>query len=174
VSRLATGNEQQRITAAHTLAHLLETEEARYRALVGDPHANPNLRTHYTVGKVLSVLNVSRNTRHSCTCGWCRSAAARLATWQGAEGARVEATGAATNPTATAAVTLLVLCINRDVNSSSVLLATTLLASRDPVSLAVIGRVSAMHTQCIKSQLSLIPHLSTAHLHSCCIPAADT
>jgi hypothetical protein len=41
------------------LANLLETEEAKYRALVGDPHVNPNLRTHYTVGKVLSVLKVS-------------------------------------------------------------------------------------------------------------------
>lgn len=58
MSQLATGNEQQRIIAAHTLSHLLETEEAKYRALVGDPHANPNLRAHYTIGKVLAVLKV--------------------------------------------------------------------------------------------------------------------
>ena len=58
VNRLATGNEQQRVIAAHTLSHLLETEEAKYRVLVGDPHANPNLRSHYTVGKVLAVLKV--------------------------------------------------------------------------------------------------------------------
>jgi len=60
VSQLASGNEQQRIVAAHTLSHLLETEEAKYRALVGDPHLNPNLRSHYTIGKVLSVLKVRR------------------------------------------------------------------------------------------------------------------
>lgn len=58
LSRLATGNDQQRIIAAHTLSHLLETEEAKYRCLVGDPHINPNLRSHYTIGKVLAVIKV--------------------------------------------------------------------------------------------------------------------
>ena len=69
VNRLANGNEQQRIVVAHTLSHLLETEEAKYRVLVGDPHSNPNLRSHYTIGKVLAVLKVSScrilPTRHA-------------------------------------------------------------------------------------------------------------
>lgn len=69
LAQLSAGSEQQRIVAAHTLSHLLETEEAKYRALVGDPHANPNLRSHYAIGKVLSVLKVS-NWIQVCRAGF--------------------------------------------------------------------------------------------------------
>lgn len=62
LAQLGAGNEQERIVAAHTLAHLLETEEAKYRTLVGDPHANPNLRSHYAVGKLLSAIKVWRSS----------------------------------------------------------------------------------------------------------------
>lgn len=71
LSQLSSGTEQQRIVAAHTLANLLETEEAKYRALVGDPHANPNLRSHYTIGKVLSVLKVRLRQRGRGVKGSC-------------------------------------------------------------------------------------------------------
>lgn len=46
------------VLAAHRLAALLEAEEAKYRAVVGDPHANPSLRNHYGIGKVLAFIKV--------------------------------------------------------------------------------------------------------------------
>lgn len=97
VNRLATGNEQQRIIAAHTLSHLLETEEAKYRVLVGDPHANPNLRSHYTIGKVLAVLKVRRDAGAFCNGCICADGAAgcvRLA-----PAVTASALGAASNAT---------------------------------------------------------------------------
>ncbi|KAF6254729.1 hypothetical protein COO60DRAFT_1642091 [Scenedesmus sp. NREL 46B-D3] len=47
---------QDRCYAAHTLASLLEAEEAKYKALVGDPHSSPSLRNHYTIGKLLNAI----------------------------------------------------------------------------------------------------------------------
>lgn len=48
--------------AAHRLAALLEAEEAKFRAAVGDPHANPSLRNHYGVGRVLGWIKVRART----------------------------------------------------------------------------------------------------------------
>ena len=52
------GEPDEQCFAAHRLAALLEAEEAKYRAVVGDPHANPSLRNHYAVGKILAFIKV--------------------------------------------------------------------------------------------------------------------
>jgi len=57
---------QDRIFAAHQLAALLETEEAKYRTHVGDPHENPSLRYHYTIGKVLAAVKVRSLPSDGC------------------------------------------------------------------------------------------------------------
>lgn len=58
LGQLQAGAMQARCYAAHTLASLLEAEEAKYRALVGDPHTSPSLRNHYTIGKLLNAIKV--------------------------------------------------------------------------------------------------------------------
>jgi hypothetical protein len=58
LGQLQAGAMQDRCYAAHTLASLLEAEEAKYRALVGDPHTSPSLRNHYTIGKLLNAIKV--------------------------------------------------------------------------------------------------------------------
>jgi len=52
------GGPDEQCFAAHRLAALLEVEEAKYRAVVGDPHANPSLRNHYAIGKILAFIKV--------------------------------------------------------------------------------------------------------------------
>ena len=52
------GAADEQVFAAHRLAALLEGAEAEYRAAVGDPHANPSLRNHYSVGTVLALVKV--------------------------------------------------------------------------------------------------------------------
>jgi hypothetical protein len=66
--RVASGAAEERVFAAHELASLLETEESRYRGLVGDPHASPGLRAHYPIGKLLSAIKV----RFHCCSRWPR------------------------------------------------------------------------------------------------------
>jgi hypothetical protein len=57
--QLQAGAMQDRCYAAHTLASLLEAEEAKYKALVGDQaHISPSLRNHYTIGKLLNAIKV--------------------------------------------------------------------------------------------------------------------
>lgn len=58
LAQIGAGSEPDRIFAAHQLAALVETEEAKFRALVGDPSANPNLRSHYAIGKILAAVKV--------------------------------------------------------------------------------------------------------------------
>jgi hypothetical protein len=57
------GNGEEQVGAAHHLAALLEAEEAKYRAVVGDPHANPSLRNHYAIGKLLGFIKVRGRPR---------------------------------------------------------------------------------------------------------------
>jgi hypothetical protein len=68
LGQLQAGAMQDRCYAAHTLASLLEAEEAKYRALVGDPHSSPSLRNHYTIGKLLSAIKVRQQL--SCKPIW--------------------------------------------------------------------------------------------------------
>lgn len=63
IQQIGQGSIEDRIVAAHQYASMLEAEESRYRALVGDPHSSPNLRSHYTVGKLLTAIKVRQQPR---------------------------------------------------------------------------------------------------------------
>jgi hypothetical protein len=66
--QIRSGQDDEKLFAAHRLASLLEVEEAKYRAVVGDPHGNQSLRNHYGIGKLLSYVKVSRCYQSNCTC----------------------------------------------------------------------------------------------------------
>ncbi|KIY96542.1 HIV-1 Vpr-binding protein [Monoraphidium neglectum] len=72
------GGADEQCFAAHRLAALLEAEEAKYRAVVGDPHANPSLRNHYTVGKILAFIKEEEDVYDKICDTWVQSRNATL------------------------------------------------------------------------------------------------
>lgn len=65
IHQIGHGRIEDRIFAAHQYASLLEAEESKYRTLVGDPHASPNLRSHYTIGKLLNAIKVRNSIKYT-------------------------------------------------------------------------------------------------------------
>jgi hypothetical protein len=59
VSSIHGSEGQEQLQRVHLLASLVEAQEAKFRGAVGDPHANPGLRSHYPIGKLLDAIKVS-------------------------------------------------------------------------------------------------------------------
>eukprot|EP00775_Hariotina_reticulata_P010779 gene10778-10935_t len=78
LQQISQGALQDRIFAAHQLAALLETEEAKYRTHVGDPHENPSLRYHYTIGKILAAVKDAEDIYDGIVDSWVVSRSATL------------------------------------------------------------------------------------------------
>eukprot|EP00878_Enallax_costatus_P035651 GHUV01039838.1.p1 GENE.GHUV01039838.1~~GHUV01039838.1.p1 ORF type:complete len:184 (+),score=10.48 GHUV01039838.1:998-1549(+) len=78
IQQIGHGSTEDRIFAAHQYASLLEAEESRYRALVGDPHSSPNLRSHYTIGKLLNAIKDEEEIYDAIVDNWISPRSASL------------------------------------------------------------------------------------------------